>query len=104
MINYISKYLSTQLVSTEDGGPLRLVIKRTLWTAVVLINLTFIHNNYCKEWFCKETCISPPAEKCIVATYCYNTTNNNVSNSTAGAVQVEANLQEQVNDHLHFRN
>ena len=26
---------------------------------------------------------------------------NNKSNSTAGAVQVEANLQEQLSDHLH---
>ena len=28
----------------------------------------------------------------------------NKSNSTAGAVQVEANLQEQLNDHMHVRN
>ena len=27
----------------------------------------------------------------------------NKSNSTAGVVQVEANLQEQLSDHLHFR-
>ena len=30
-------------------------------------------------------------------------TSINKSNSTAGAVQVEANLQEQLSDHLHFR-
>ena len=28
---------------------------------------------------------------------------NNKSNSTTGAVQVDANLQEQLDDHLHFR-
>ena len=32
-----------------------------------------------------------------------NVNKKNKSNSTAGAVQVEANLQEQLNDHLHFR-
>ena len=32
-----------------------------------------------------------------------NLRTSNKSNSTAGAVQVEANLQEQLSDHLYFR-
>ena len=39
-------------------------------------------------------------KNCLIFTYFYKI---NKSNSTARAVQLEANLQEQLNDQLHFR-